>query len=160
MDDDLTRTIRLRRPSSPRVTTDAVGGTVWDDTIETVELELVSTAMLSVMLDDDEDSTRLKLLQAAESGQGLLAKNRRSTSFEVLDKRDVQDALTAESSAPSSNLQVEQSAGAMEELSLVSTQMIKVMLEKPELTPQQVSEELQLVAEAEAAGGFDPYNKN
>ncbi|MEL7298272.1 MAG: hypothetical protein AAGJ86_11475 [Pseudomonadota bacterium] len=160
MEDDTTSTIRLRRATSHRVTTDAVGGTVWDDTIETVEFELVSTAMLKVMLDDDHDSTRLKLRAVADSGEGLLARSKHSASFEVVDKHEVRDALSAEPDTRSNATHAESPPNTVDELSLVSTQMIKVMLERPELTPEQVSDELQLVAEAEAAGGFDPYNKN
>ena len=44
MGEDYIPTVRIRRPA--KVTTDDRGRTVWADTVETAELELVSTAEL------------------------------------------------------------------------------------------------------------------
>ncbi|MEO0576156.1 MAG: hypothetical protein AAF004_11895 [Pseudomonadota bacterium] len=161
MTSDITSTIRLVR--RPKVETNDVGGTVWVDTVESVELEMVSTMMLEVMLEADEGTTRMQLQQLETSQNGLLAHDRKNDSFEVVRGDELKAALAGSTgqSAPQRNADharyaVEQTPDAAEELSLVSTQMIQVMLEKPELSPQQVSEELQLLEEA--SGGFDPYN--
>lgn len=144
MKDDLTSTIRLVR--RPRVTTDAVGGTVWADSIETLELEMVSTSMLEVMLGDDTEGTRRKMEQLAPSGDGALARLAGCDSFEVVSNDELQEALSDDDT---------HDGGALE---LVTTQMLRVMIDNPDKSINEVSEELQLIEEANAAGGFDPYN--
>lgn len=144
MKDDLTSTIRLVR--RPRVTTDAVGGTVWADSIETLELEMVSTSMLEVMLDDDTEGTRHKMEQLATSGDGALARLAGSDSFEVISNDELQEALSDDDTHNG------------EALELVTTQMLRVMIDNPDKSMEEVAEELQLIEEANAAGGFDPYN--
>lgn len=164
MDDDLTSTVRLVR--RPRVVTNDVGGTVWVDEVEPVEIELVSTMMLKVMLDADEDGTRQQLQDAAASGNGMLAHDPKRASFEVIDDEELRAALAgtddpfaSSGKTSQSHYEITEAADEVEGLSLVSTQMIKVMLEHPELSPEEVSDELQLIEEINASGGFDPYNK-
>lgn len=165
MDDELTSTIRLVR--RPKVATNDVGGTVWIDSVESIEVELVSTMMLEVMLDADEGTTRQKLQDLDMSGDGVLAHNAKDARFEVVQGRELKAALddsarsrSAAANASNTQYEVEQICDDLDELSLVSTQMIEVMIKKPELSPQEVSEELQLLEDVKASGGFDPYNNS
>ncbi|MEL7023933.1 MAG: hypothetical protein AAGL69_09325 [Pseudomonadota bacterium] len=151
MNDDLTSTIRIVR--QPKVLTDAVGGTVWVDDVTPVELELVSTQMLEVMMDVDEDTVRLKLKDIDATRNGVLARNPNQPNgdFEVVQGEELQQALIEQTSI--------HSLDDDSELQLVSTQMVQVLIDRPDMTPKQVSEEMQLMEEVEAAGGYDPYNK-
>lgn len=150
MSDELTATIRIRRPA--KIVTDDVGNSVWASDIEEVELELVSTMMLEQLLDADEDTVRMKLKDVAASGDGVLAREVGKDDFSFVGKADVEKAVT-DHKPPAAGQDTD-------ELSLVSTQMVQVLLEKPHLSPKQVSDELKLLEEAEAAGGFDPYNNS
>lgn len=164
MDDDYTATIRLAR--RPKVYTDAVGGTVWKDDVETGELELVSTQMLEILLLDDEGTLgRLKSL--ASSGDGVLARDRQSDGFEVVPRDDLQAALgdsgrfqmPPDETVPS-RFVAEQVADDIDELTLVSTQVLRKLLDEPGLSPKQAAEELKLLDEPGACDGFDPYNSS
>ncbi len=148
VDPDLTGTIRIKR--KPKVITDDVGGTVWVDDVESVELELVSTMMLEVLIDEDEETVRQRLKDIEATGSGVLARDPRNASFEVVDDKELAKALKTADEGPS--------VSEIDELSLVSTQMLRVMIEKPELSPQEVSDELQLLEDVKASGGYDPYN--
>ncbi|MFK8053014.1 MAG: hypothetical protein AB8F65_08555 [Woeseiaceae bacterium] len=152
---DFTRTMRLVRRS--KVVTNDVGGTVWVDSVEPVELELVSTMMLEVMMDTDEDETRRQLKQLPEDGEGVLAHDPKRSEFQVVHCDEIEAALSGNAGPSTPNPDLVHDDDELE-LSLVSTQMIKVMLDHPELSPQEVSEEVQLIEEIESAGGFDPYN--
>ncbi len=87
----LTQTVRLLRPA--RVTRDVRGRTVWDGPVEETELELVSTTMLRAMLDSGNAEHQRCLREAANSKEGVLAKNLRSGSFEIIDDEDLKSAL-------------------------------------------------------------------
>lgn len=151
MDIDLTSTIRIVR--KPKVVTDAVGGTVWVDDVKSVELELVSTQMLEVLMDADEDTVRLKLQDLDATGNGVLARDvsKPGSDFEVVTGKELEQALAEQTSI--------HSLDDAQELQLVSTQMVQVLIDRPDMTPKQVSQEMQLLEEVEAAGGYDPYNK-
>ena len=56
MAEDYIPTVRIRRPA--KVTTDDRGRTFWADTVETAELELVSTAELQKILASADEDTR------------------------------------------------------------------------------------------------------
>ncbi len=55
MNDKLKQTMRILR--SPKVTTDDRGRTVWVDPIETAKLELVSTQMLTQIIESGDVHT-------------------------------------------------------------------------------------------------------
>ena len=152
MNDDQTSTIRILR--EPKVITDAVGGTVWVDDVEPVELELISTQVLEGMMEVDEDTVRLKLKDLDATDNGVLARNVHDpqSDFEVVGGEELERALFETTGS--------HTLDDAQELQLVSTQMVQVLIERPDMTPQQVSEEMQLMEELEAAGGYDPYNNN
>ncbi|MEN7342152.1 MAG: hypothetical protein AAAFM81_04385 [Pseudomonadota bacterium] len=152
MDDDLTSTIRITR--KPTVITDDVGGQVWMDSVKSAEFEILSTMRLKVMLDEDPELAREQLKQAASAGDGLIARNVDDNTLNVMPD----DTLRAALNNTPGDYESEQTPSDLDELTLVSTQMLRVVLEKPELTPKEVSEELELIAEQESMGGFDPYN--
>lgn len=163
MDDDITATIRLAR--RPRVYTDAVGGTVWKDDVETTELELISTQALEALIIDDE-GTMAKLRRLETSDDGVLAQDRHSDAFHVVPREDLQAALAdsgrfqmpPEAEVPSRYV-AEQVADDIEELTLVSTQVLRKLLDEPGLSPKQAADELKLLDEPGASDGFDPYNR-
>ena len=145
-------TIRLIR--KPTVVTDDVGGQVWMDAVRSAEFEILSTMRLKAILDEDPAITREQLREAAESGDGFVARNVNDNTLNIMTGDSVRAALNDQDGEYAS----EQSIEDAEELTLVSTQMLRVVLEKPDLTPAEVSEELELIAEQESMGGFDPYN--
>ncbi|MEL6868377.1 MAG: hypothetical protein AAFO81_01125 [Pseudomonadota bacterium] len=158
MHDEITQTIRLKRRS--KVDTNVVGGTVWNEPVEDTELELVSTRMLEVMIDEDEAMMRRQLQRLEHADDGVLAHNPANKTLEIVPRDDVRTALATNGATPAAAdrlaTQPSQNDPTSVELSLVSTAMVKVMIEKPELSPKEVEFELELLEDA--AGGFDPYN--
>lgn len=149
MADDYTATIRIRRPS--KVTTDDRGRTVWVGEIEEAELELVSTAELKQILDSSDPASRSAIEQVASgAAEGLLARNTATGLFEIVSDHDVQAALARGAGAPAARPGLEPAqAGSGEDLSLVSTQVLRKAL-KTDSKPG--------AREKDAGGGFDPYN--
>lgn len=122
----LKQTLRiLKKPDD-----DGSSRNVWSDPIETAEFELVSTMMLQKIMLSDDASAKKKIEDVAALGvaaDGVLAHDAENDRYEIVD---------AENS---------------EELSLVSTQMLQVVLSEGDTddTP---------VHPAEIDSGFDPYN--
>lgn len=154
MDDELKKTTRTVR--SPKVKTDDRGRTVWADTIETTNLELVSTQMLQQLIDDGGDATTNHLREVAEGKDGLLAHDAHKGRFEIISDEELQhilDGTDAEYKAKKKAAYIEESlaeaAEEEEELELVSTQMLRQIL-----SPEDFSED-----DGDAPGsGFDPYD--
>lgn len=161
MDDKLTQTVRIMRPS--RVTTDDRGRTVWEGPVEETELELVSTQMLQSLLDSGDKQRRRQLEDAAKSKDGVLARNLTSGSFEIIDDDDLKAALASADATPgkvrAADVTLEPVAkkpgDTDEELSLVSTMALRKILghEVPEATDDDPGD-----GPAFRGGGFDPYN--
>ncbi len=153
MSDRLTQTVRIVRKD--KVTTDDRGRTVWNVPIEETELELVSTAMLKTIIDSGDEEKRQRLEDAAAGKEGVLAHSPTSGSFEIIDDDDLQAALDGAGSVPDSvdaaefrdQSLLDRADTGDEELSLVSTQMLKIMLEIDD------GEEAE-----EADSGFNPYD--
>ena len=149
MTDELKQTIRIVRKK--KVTTDERGRTVWNVPVEETELELVSTTMLKSLLTSKD--TEEKLAQVAAEKQGVLAQNLSSGSFEIIDDEDLKAALAsaenAEVTRPTADVVYEAvpESDTGEELSLVSTQMLKQILCDDEA-----------IDLPDEGGGFDPYN--
>ncbi len=97
---------------------------------ETVEFELVSTVMLQKILKSDDEKAKRSVEKAAKSGDGVLALNTDKDSYEIVD------------------------AAGNEEFSLVSTQMLRRVLDKnkPKVAKP--------VEPAALESGFDPYNSD
>jgi|GEM_PF-2008542 len=155
MNDKLNQTMRIRR--SPKVKTDDRGRTVWVDSVETAELELVSTQMLKHIIESGDVGTQNNLREVAEGKDGLLARDTDKGRFEAISDEELQHILDGTDMKPEEKAAaglVEESVAETvigeEELELVSTQMLRLIL-SPE-------DEDQSAAEASADSGFDPYD--
>ena len=157
MSDKLTKTVRIMRPS--KVTTDERGHTVWTGPVEEAELELVSTTMLKRVLDSG-DLEKRKQLEAASGHDGVLAHDPEKDRFEIIDDAELKEILASEPKGmdaikaadivyepPDSDDESDE-----EELSLVSTQALRLMLNPEEGVAERDDEAI------EADSGFDPYN--
>lgn len=155
MNDKLNQTQRILR--SPKVTTDQRGRTVWVDTVETARLELVSTQMLKQIIEADDVGMNDHLRKVAEGKDGLLARDIDKGGFEVISDEELQhilDGTDMESDVESAAGPIEEplaeAATDEEELELVSTQMLRIMM-----SPEEGD---QVTAEGSAGSGFDPYD--
>ena len=152
MNDELSKTTMILR--SPKVRTDERGRTVWVDTVKTATLELVSTQMLKQIIETGDVDTSVSLREVAEGEDGLLARDVDKGGFEIIGDEELQrilDGTDLETDANETARRVEESAAEVdagdEELELVSTQMLRIML-SPE-------DEDQIVA---GDAGFNPYD--
>ena len=164
MDDELKQTVHLIRRG--KVTTDDRGQTVWDGPVEEVELELVSTGTLKRVLESSDSDRRQRLADAAEAGDGILARNTASDEFEVIDDDDLEAALAsaAKDAGPGRVAdvvyeRVDTTADeTSDELSLVSTQMLRQMLGGEDAADGASDAGDEAAGESPREGGFDPYN--
>ena len=160
MSDELFKTMRLVRRG--KVTTDDRGRSVWAEPVADAELELVSTQMLQQMLESGDEERKERLKAASSARDGVLARNTSTEEFEVIDDDDLKAALSVagDNTGPGRVADViyepvvdDAGDDDAEELSLVSTQMLRKMLgadEEPDAAEK---------APEEGVGqSFDPYN--
>jgi hypothetical protein len=150
-------TIKIPRP--PRISTDSQGRSVWADPVDSIdELELVSTQALKIILDSNDEKARKNLARAAKAGNGVLARDPSSGSFEIIEDDELQKILDSTSDLPPITrpadvtlVPVKEDGG--NELSLVSTQALRKLLgtEPPK-------SEVGKKTKRDTGGGFDPYN--
>jgi hypothetical protein len=149
--EDYTRTVRIVRP---KVSTDDRGRTVWNEPVETVELELVTTGRLEQILQADDADTRRHLREAARGKDGVLAHDPRRGRYEIIDDDDlkVPAGFSQAGDPPTVVLEPLSSLASIDggELSLVSTQALRRIIRVEKSEPE---EEL-----LEPDQGFDPYN--
>ena len=150
MNDDLKRTMRIVRPS--KVRTDDRGRTVWDGTVNTANLELVSTQMLKQLIESDDSDTRDQLREAAQGADGVLAHDVDKGRFEIISDEELQrilDGTDAKFMENPTAAAIEEPATKIDadepELDLVSTQLLRTILSPDDI-------------EQAAASGFDPYD--
>jgi hypothetical protein len=157
MAEDHAPTIRIRRPA--KVTTDERGRTVWKETVETAQLELVSTAMLHKILQSSDDDTRTAIERVVSGKEeGVLARDPATGLFEIISEADIQAFLKESDTHPDSGRSPEftlepenpNANDAGDELSLVSTQVLRKILDKDAPSPVRKKED--------QGGGFDPYD--
>ena len=160
MNDELKRTIRIKKP---RVETDERGRTVWAGPVETTELELVSTMMLKKMIDSGDEARKRRLHEAAEQKDGVLARDTSNDEFQIIDDDDLKAALDSagddRADAEPAGVTIEQiplGTGSEEELSLVSTQALRHMLDKDH-APDDAPDDAEIIEEDRS---FDPYNSS
>jgi hypothetical protein len=167
MADEYIPTVRIRRPA--KVTTDNRGRTVWADTIETAELELVSTGELQRILASTDDDTRSAIEQIiADEKEGVLARDLATGLYEIISDADLQAVLNGNSDLSKTSrpadvtLEPVSKATSADELSLVSTQVLRKILGKKETAkagPRESARKSQKVGrKVDKGGGFDPYN--
>lgn len=161
MSDDFKQTVRIVR--KPKVALDEHGHSVWTEHVDAVELDLVSTAMLKKILESDDEKARRRIEEAAQGKDGVLAHDAEKNQFEIIDDDDLQAALDSAANTPDQSRPAdvvleplsEQAGEDAEELSLVSTQMLRKILasDDPEAN-------VDPGASDDSGGGFDPYNSS
>jgi len=161
MSDDYVATVRIRRPA--RVSTDG-GRNVWADTVEEVELELVSTSQLEAILQSGDEDTQGAIREALSGRQeGVLARDPATGLFQVISEDDLKSILEDNDGLPIRRRPADVSlepAGERdegEELSLVSTQMLRKIIRSEE-KPAKPVRGVKPKAAKDRSGGFDPYN--
>jgi len=156
--DDLKQTIRIQR--GEKVGIDDQGHSVWTKPVESLELELVNTVMLKKILDSDDDEKKQRIKSLAGEGEGVLAKNPESQDFEIISDEELAMALEASDHEPEFSrpadvvLEPVASEVGEEELSLVSTQVLRKMLLHDD-DDSSVEPELD---EQDDSGGYNPYD--
>ena len=159
MAEDYATTIRIRRPA--KVTTDDRGRSVWADTIESAELELVSTAELKkILAASDEESLSAIEKVVTPTDEGVLARDPATGLFEIISDTDLQAILAENDHLPKTRQPADVTlepvrnapAEADGELSLVSTQVLRKVLSRDAPKPPQ--------SKKDSGGGFDPYNSS
>ena len=150
MNEKLKQTMKITR--RPKVTTDDRGRTVWDGTVETANLELVSTQMLKQFIEADAEGTKDDLLDLAAGSDGLLAHDADKGRFEIISDEELQRILDGTDMQPAEKNvaglieePVTEAVVEEEELELVSTQILRRILIPEDDEPNTES-------------GFDPYD--
>lgn len=156
-------TVKIQRPDIPRkkVTVDDRGRSVWTGTVETANLELVSTQVLKKMLADSEQHRDAVAELATSNPRGYLAKDNATGMFRIIDDDDLQSLLDSnagpEALPRAADVVPEPAVPAVqedEELSLVSTQVLRKILNIPDNENKKAGS----APVKDKAGGFDPYN--
>lgn len=154
MNDELKKTTRIA--GRRKVRTDERGRTIWDDTVKTANLELVSTQMLQQLIDSEDHAVASKLQEASLGKDGILAHDAEQNRFEIISDEELEHILNgteaqyhANEAAAVGEPMVE-SVAEEEEFELVSTQMLRQIL-----SPEDFCE---LDDGDSAPSGFDPYN--
>ena len=157
MSDEFKQTVKIVR--KPKVTTDDRGRTVWSDPVETANLELVSTQMLKQLIESGNQAATEQIRHVASSKEGMLAHNSESDSFEIISDEELQQILDsghelheARNFVDAIDEPMADAAGAEEELELVSTQLLRQILD-PAAAPSSDDD-------APPDSGFDPYNRS
>lgn len=152
MNDDLKQTIRIHRGT--KVGTDSRGHTIWTDPIEPTEFELVSTVTLEQILASNDEEKKRGIREIAHADDGVLVRDTSSDQFEILSDDELQAALAAaaDGSKPGRlTSAVPDPAGEIgsgEELSLVTTQRLRRMLDADAAE-----------ATSDTEGGYNPYDR-
>lgn len=163
LSEDHVKTVRIQRPA--KVTTDERGRTVWTGGVESVELELVSTTALHKILDSGDEKSRLAIREAVSGKtEGVLARNPETGFFEIVSDAELDSLLDGNKCRPASHHVADVTSEpvgdrvqrAAEELSLVSTQVLRKVL-KPDGSAAYTKP---VISRKDKYGGFDPYNNN
>jgi hypothetical protein len=137
---------------------------VWAGAVETAKLELISTQQLQTFLASDDAVSQRSIEDAASCGsEGVLARDAATGLFEIIDDFDIQAVLDGNAKdAAKRHRQADvtletvdtASTPTAEELSLVSTQMLRKVLGTGDSNDGNDDE----VSVQDDSGGFDPYN--
>ena len=125
-------TVIIRRPA--KITTDDRGRTVWADSIEEAEFDLMSSQELKLALNAANDADRESIRAVAESGKdGVVARDRATGLYEIISEAELQELMDADMELSASICRresVPESPDDADEdaLSLVSTQALHRML--------------------------------
>jgi hypothetical protein len=162
MTKDHTKTVRIRKPD--KVAPDERGRSVWLGKVESVELELVSTTALEKILKSEGGKTRSEIQKlAAGRKDGVLARDTATGHYRIVSETYLKKALVAESgSKPGRSAEVtaapltETTRRAAEELSLVTTQILRKVLKPEEKTGAAKPK----AGKRDKFGGFNPYDNS
>lgn len=156
MSNDQPSKVLVKRPS--KIRTDGRGRSVWADSVESAELELVSTQSLKQILSSNDDANRKSIEDlAATVGDGVLARDPATGMFKIIDDEELQQILDNDKGLPQlsrpSDVTLEPLHDYVDDdhFSLVSTQALRRVL-NPETKEPEPDEEL------EPDTGFDPYD--
>ncbi|MGE0029860.1 MAG: hypothetical protein AB7T20_01910 [Steroidobacteraceae bacterium] len=161
MADDFTKTVRIQRTS--RVAEDDRGRNVWVGKVESVELELVSTTALQKLLKTADGKTQAEIRSLADSRKdGVLARDTATGVFQIVSNEDLRTAveITTPRDGPARGAEIqgaplsEKTLKAAEELSLVSTQILRKVI-RPD---DQDADGKPKVGKKDQFGGFNPYD--
>ncbi len=159
MNDELKRTVRLKRPSRSAVDDD--GQTVWEGPEVDTDFELLSTQrLMQILAEGDEQRRRLEAV-ADNDEDGVVAQRAGSDAFEIIARDDLTAAIQSTEVADEDAIvageplaeEVDPDAPAT---SLVSTMALRRILNEDgeaELAP--ADEDAQIMRDA----GFDPRGK-
>ena len=156
MSDENSATVLVRRPL--KINTDGQGRSVWADTVETAQLELVSTQILKQILSSNDVENREAVKEAAKShSEGVLARDPATGYFEIIEEDELQAILDSGQDLPKLSrpadvtLEPLRDYADSEHLSLVSTQALRRVLVS--LNDNEEADELEI-----DAGGYNPYD--
>jgi len=156
MGDELYRTVKIKL--NRKGETDSGGQTVGTNPSEETEFELVSTMMLKQILESDDDQKKDQIRGLADEEDGVLACSTQSDGFEILLNNELEAAIKGANvpelpgTARGYELERVDESDEDEDLSLVSTQMLRRMLH--------VEEESDAAPEDEGgAEGYNPYDR-
>jgi len=156
MSDENSAKVLVRRPSKSK--TDGDGRSVCADTVESAQLELVSTQILKQILSSNDVENREAVKEAAKStGEGVLARDPATGYFEIIEEDELQAILDSDQDLPKlsrpSDVTVEplHDYADCDHLSLVSTQALRRVLVDDDEKEEAESVEIDV-------GGFNPYN--
>lgn len=165
MSDEYVPTVRIRRPA--RVSSDG-GRNVWTETIETAELELVSTTQLQALLQSGDEESRGAIREVlAGKQEGVLARDTATGLYEIVSEEDLKAFMEDSGTPPIRRRPAATATGASgkgeaaqgepaQEFSLVSTQMLRRLVPPEEKPAKPVAGKPKEVKDR--SGGFDPYN--
>ena len=156
MSDENSAKVLVRRPS--KIKTDGHGRSVWQDTVETAQLELVSTQILKQILSSNDAENREAVKEAAKTNsEGVLARDPVTGYFEIIEEDELQAILDSGQDLPKLSrpadvtLEPLRDYADSDHLSLVSTQALRRVLVSDDENEE--SDELET-----DAGGYNPYN--
>jgi hypothetical protein len=175
MAEDYIATVRIRRPA--KITTDDRGRSVWAETIETAQLELVSTGELKSILQSGDNKSRSSIERLLKNKEdGVLARDPATGLFEVISDADLQAILESDDklplTRPPADVKLEpthDSGDAGESLSLVSTQMLRKIIQPGDSGGTGKGSKAasggkmsgnESPGKKDKFGGFDPYNNS
>ena len=144
MNDKLNQTQRILR--SAKVKTDEHGRTVWADSVDTANLELMSSQKLQQVIEAQDADTTAQLRKLTDGEDGLLARNIDNGDFEIVSDEELQQLMDG------TDTEADTEHADEEKLQLVSTQMLRVAM-NPE-------DEESAAADEPAKSGFNPYDHN
>ena len=155
MNDKLSQTQKILRSS--RFTTDDRGRTALTETVETLNLELMSTQMLQKVIEKNDTDTNASLRKIAEGESGLVARDIDKGKFEVISDKELENILNGSDAKTKSissfvDEDVVETVDGEGDLDLVSTQMLRIALN--------LNDDEDASSEIPLEKGFDPYNRS